>query len=347
MKQFYADEEELKKDNSKERKIIIKNQQKTVKSILKKRRKIYLIIFLIVLLYIIFKLTLGGLHLSLGIIDAATPYNKGRLFKVQINDTIVGSNITNNHSIPIIPTILYLDNHSYGSYYVKNNHFYNIKKINNRYILNIESYSCYYKNNNVETICDLDNTQEINDKMYSKLNNDVKYTKLSIYDYTSNKNIYVGKYTNDLTPYIEDDGNYLIRIIAKYKNVASIIELDLKMQEDKEEGFMNINDNIFTATLEDNNTSKDLLNLLPLNITMNELNSNEKYYYLDKVISKDPHDIKEIKKGDIMLYQDNCLVIFYKDFTTHYPYTRIGHIDNTEDLEKIVGNDIVNVTITK
>ena len=33
-----------------------------------------------------------------------------------------------------------------------------------------------------------------------------------------------------------------------------------------------------------------------------------------------------------MIYEDNCLVIFYKSFKTDYEYTKIGHIDNLDDL---------------
>lgn len=45
-----------------------------------------------------------------------------------------------------------------------------------------------------------------------------------------------------------------------------------------------------------------------------------------------PRNVKNIQKGDVMLYENNCLVIFYKSFTTSYEYTKIGHIDNLEDL---------------
>ena len=42
-----------------------------------------------------------------------------------------------------------------------------------------------------------------------------------------------------------------------------------------------------------------------------------------------------------MLYGNNCLVIFYKSFDTSYSYTKIGHIDNLEDLG--TGNIIVKL----
>ena len=47
-----------------------------------------------------------------------------------------------------------------------------------------------------------------------------------------------------------------------------------------------------------------------------------------------------------MLYGDNCLVIFYDTFTTSYSYTKIGTIDNPDDLD-MVGNNNVIVNITR
>jgi hypothetical protein len=44
-----------------------------------------------------------------------------------------------------------------------------------------------------------------------------------------------------------------------------------------------------------------------------------------------------------MLYGNNCIVIFYKTFTTSYAYTKIGRVKNLEGLEGILGKGDVDV----
>ena len=134
-------------------------------------------------------------------------------------------------------------------------------------------------------------------------------------------------------------------------------ELDLKknenltnntnIEEEKENMKLNIkirNKN-FTATLYNNETVKTLLEKLPLSINMNELHGNEKYYYFNENLPMNSQKIENINEGDLMLYGSNCLVIFYKSFSTSYSYTKIGHIDNTEGLEETLGNGNVEVTL--
>ena len=70
---------------------------------------------------------------------------------------------------------------------------------------------------------------------------------------------------------------------------------------------------------------------------MKEKNRNEKYVYLSFTLPVDPMKSRNIEKGDVMLYGNNCLVVFYKSFETDYSYTKIGHIDNLPTL----GNDDV------
>ena len=104
-----------------------------------------------------------------------------------------------------------------------------------------------------------------------------------------------------------------------------------------------INDKTYTLVLEKNNTVEEFINLLPQEFNMNELNGNEKYVYMDKSLTTNSFNPKQIKKGDVMLYGDNCLVIFYKSFETSYSYTKIGHIDNLENL----GNGSIIVKFEK
>ena len=104
-----------------------------------------------------------------------------------------------------------------------------------------------------------------------------------------------------------------------------------------------INDVIYTLELENNNTVEEFLDLLPQEYIMSELNGNEKYVYLDKSLTTNTYNPKHIEKGDVMLFGNNCLVLFYESFDTSYHYTKIGHIDNITNL----GNGNITVKFEK
>lgn len=104
-----------------------------------------------------------------------------------------------------------------------------------------------------------------------------------------------------------------------------------------------INDKEYTIELENNETAKSFVTLLPLEFMMNELNKNEKYVYLDNTLPTDSKNVKHINSGDVMLYGNNCLVIFYKSFDTSYSYTKIGYIKNMPSLN----NENISVKIEK
>ena len=104
-----------------------------------------------------------------------------------------------------------------------------------------------------------------------------------------------------------------------------------------------INEQEYTINLEDNETVTSLLNKLPLEVQMTELNGNEKYVYLDYDLPTNSSSQKRIYAGDVMLYGNNCLVIFYKSFNTSYSYTKIGHIDKLPNL----GSGSINVKFIK
>ena len=84
--------------------------------------------------------------------------------------------------------------------------------------------------------------------------------------------------------------------------------------EKKEEEKMHLvlQNESYEIVLENNETVSKLLTLLPISLEMQELNENEKYVYLDTVFPNHPEKIQTIQKGDLMLYQENCLVLFTK-----------------------------------
>lgn len=100
---------------------------------------------------------------------------------------------------------------------------------------------------------------------------------------------------------------------------------------------------VFTATLNDNATTTAFKKMLPLTINMSELNGNEKFYYLSSTLPTNATTVESIQTGDLMLYGNNCLVLFYENLNTAYSYTRIGKIDNISGLVSALGNGNVIV----
>lgn len=84
--------------------------------------------------------------------------------------------------------------------------------------------------------------------------------------------------------------------------------------------------------------------LLQLTLNMTELNGNEKYHHLSTRLPRDAISPGTIQSGDLMLYGNNSLVLFYKTFETSYSYTRLGRIDDPSGLAAAVGPESVIVT---
>lgn len=99
----------------------------------------------------------------------------------------------------------------------------------------------------------------------------------------------------------------------------------------------------FSAELYDNEAAQTLAEMLPLTLDMRELNGNEKYYYLGETLPGESSVPDEIHTGDLMLYGSDCLVLFYKDFSTIYSYTPLGRIGNPEGLAAALGGGNVHV----
>ena len=101
----------------------------------------------------------------------------------------------------------------------------------------------------------------------------------------------------------------------------------------------------FAAKVEDTATGCAFMEKLPLTLSMNELNGNEKYIY-GVSLPTDAHYCEKIEAGDLMLYGSNCLVLFY-GAAGGYSYTRIGKLTSTNGLAKAVGKSAATVTFEK
>lgn len=148
--------------------------------------------------------------------------------------------------------------------------------------------------------------------------------------------------------YVSNEGNPSLSkgIDESMENNQSIENSELPSAENITKLTVSINDYHFSAVLYDNAYSKAFSKILPITLEMSDLNGNEKYYYLDNTLPTASEKPKQIKSGDIMLYGDNCLVLFYKSFSSSYSYTKLGYVEDTSDLEKAVGGGNVSATIS-
>lgn len=201
---FVSNEEELKKQQKK----LLVEMNKLDNEIRKSRKKKIIVITSIILIIItVIKIFFGTIQLYN--VFGASP-SKARYYNVTVNNKQVAVSYISTKKIPIIPFLVNFNSVYMGNSYIKGddtgNFFYNDGS--DKYIIDINSYSCYYKNIQIECT---------NNEQNMKQNTDTKYTNLSITRTTNPyKKIYTGKYIDDITSYITEKGNYHIEITAKY-----------------------------------------------------------------------------------------------------------------------------------
>ena len=120
---------------------------------------------------------------------------------------------------------------------------------------------------------------------------------------------------------------------------------DIVTTEEEQRAAMTIRigEQTFNAILEDNDTARAFADLLPMALHMTELNGNEKYHYLMGPLPAASQRVGHIEAGDIMLFGDDCVVVFYQSFDTPYSYTRIGKISDADSLADALGSGDVDV----
>ena len=108
-----------------------------------------------------------------------------------------------------------------------------------------------------------------------------------------------------------------------------------------------INGSSFPVTLEDNATARAFAAMLPITLDMEDLHGNEKYHNLKQSLPSAPKAVGSVAAGDVMLFGENCIVIFYKSFSTPYSYTRIGRMNDAGSLEHVCGSGNITATCSK
>jgi hypothetical protein len=102
----------------------------------------------------------------------------------------------------------------------------------------------------------------------------------------------------------------------------------------------------FAVTLEDSATARAFVQLLPATLEMAELNGNEKHAKLPRSLPMAAERPGTIRAGDVMLYGDDTLVVFYETFRSGYSYTRIGRVEEASGLGAALGPGSRRVTFS-
>lgn len=140
---------------------------------------------------------------------------------------------------------------------------------------------------------------------------------------------------------VSGKGNFQKKLWFKVKVVAS-------NHSDKKKEIpvtLTVSGKKFAAKFYDNQTTRALVKKMPITLSMKELNGNEKYYYFSESFPTNETSSKKIQAGEIKLYGSDCLVVFYKSFSTSYSYTSLGYVENPEGLADVVGTGNVSVEI--
>lgn len=101
--------------------------------------------------------------------------------------------------------------------------------------------------------------------------------------------------------------------------------------------WMTVDTRRFAVSLEESATARAFVQWLPVTLEMAELNGNEKHAKLPRSLPTAAERLDSIRAGDVLLYGDDTLVVFYEAFRSNYRYTRIGRLQDTAGLGAALG----------
>ena len=111
----------------------------------------------------------------------------------------------------------------------------------------------------------------------------------------------------------------------------------------EDEYYVKINNVDYLIEFKETETANQIQAKIPFTVKMTNLNGNEIYYRFGESFTTNQKSVDTMYLGDIYLYQSDCLVLFYKTFTTSYQYTEIGKLKNTTGLDSNIGSGNVEV----
>ena len=111
--------------------------------------------------------------------------------------------------------------------------------------------------------------------------------------------------------------------------------------------WMTVGERRFAITLADTDAARAFAAQLPLTLDMAQLNGNEKHADLPKGLPTDASRPGTIRKGDLMLYGSDTLVVFYETFRSSYSYTRLGWVNDPGDLSRALSRGEARIAFTK
>jgi hypothetical protein len=79
-------------------------------------------------------------------------------------------------------------------------------------------------------------------------------------------------------------------------------------------------------------TTKTFIENLPLTLQMNDVDGNQKYGCMYYKVANESTKTNKVKKGDILLSGESCVIIAYADFKSINKYVVLGHIDNFDNV---------------
>ena len=123
-------------------------------------------------------------------------------------------------------------------------------------------------------------------------------------------------------------------------------EIEVEMEDISMKMNVQIGDASFTATLEDNAATGELIEIMreaPISISMNDYSGFEKVGPLGRSLTTDNHQTTT-SAGDIVLYSGNQIVMFYG--SNSWSYTRIGKIDDLTGWEDALGSGSITVVFS-